>query len=250
MILLFVTLPTPNYPKILQIKRRYSIIHSDEYYVRLFYPVPSVIISKSLLTKEAGTSPSKVWFPASLTHHRYTHGRKTMITIFVEENNTLSPNFYNNLINSLQFHRLTCTCGHASCLSIHGYYTRSLKTPAGRLTFRICRVICSCCHHTHALLPSSMVPYSQISLSEHVEVISCHQQKQGWGILMNRNPSIDESNCRYIIRSFLKHWKQRLLSEKITLSDRATLVCDCFLAFIRQFMQIHCTPNILFMNTT
>ena len=28
--LLFVTLPTPNYPKILQIKRMYSIIHSDE----------------------------------------------------------------------------------------------------------------------------------------------------------------------------------------------------------------------------
>lgn len=59
---LFVTLPTPNYPKILQIKRRYSIIHSDEYYVRLFYPVPSVIILKPLSTKEAGTSPFKVWF--------------------------------------------------------------------------------------------------------------------------------------------------------------------------------------------
>lgn len=73
-ILLFVTLPTPNYPKILQIKRRYSIIHSDEYYIRLFYPVPSVIISKSLSTKEAGTSPTKVWFPASLTHHRYSYG--------------------------------------------------------------------------------------------------------------------------------------------------------------------------------
>jgi len=28
--LLFVILPTPNYVKILQIKRRYSIIHSDE----------------------------------------------------------------------------------------------------------------------------------------------------------------------------------------------------------------------------
>ena len=73
-IVLFVTLPKSNYPKILQIKRRYSIIHSDEYYVRLFYPVPSVIISMSLLTKEAGTSPTKVWFPASLTHHRYTYG--------------------------------------------------------------------------------------------------------------------------------------------------------------------------------
>ena len=70
---LFVTLPSPNYAKILQIKRRYSINHSDEYYVRLFYPVPSVIISMSLLTKEAGTSPTKVWFPASHTHHRHAY---------------------------------------------------------------------------------------------------------------------------------------------------------------------------------
>ena len=98
------------------------------------------------------------------THHRYTYGCKTMITIFVEENNPLTPNFYNNLINSLQFHQLTCPCGHSGCLSIHGYYKRSLKTPVGKLSFRICRVICSCCHHTHALLPSFVVPYSQVSM--------------------------------------------------------------------------------------
>ncbi len=73
-IMLFVTLPTPNYSKIPQIKRRYSIIHSDEYYVRLFYPAPSVIISKPLSTKEAGTSPSKVWFPASFSHHSNSYG--------------------------------------------------------------------------------------------------------------------------------------------------------------------------------
>ena len=173
-----------------------------------------------------------------------------MITIFVEENNPLTPNFYNNLINTLQFHSLTCTCGHSACLSIHGYYTRSLKTPEGKRTFHICRVICSCCHHTHALLPSFMVPYSQVSLEEHVEIISSHEDGEGFKNLMNLNPSIDESNCRHIIRTYLHHWKQRLLSEKITLSDSAALIRDCFSAFARQFMQIHCTPNILFMDTT
>lgn len=173
-----------------------------------------------------------------------------MITIFVEENNPLTPNFYNNLIANLQLHRLTCTCGHSACLSVHGYYTRSLKTHEGKLPFRICRLICSCCHHTHALLPSSMVPYSQISMAQHVEIISSHERKQGWNTLMNHIPSIDESNCRYIIRSFLRHWKQRLLSEKIPLSDRSALISNCFSAFAKQFMQIHCTPNILFMNTT
>ena len=46
--LLFVTLPASNYPKILQIKRRYSINYSDALSVRLFYPVPSVIIATLL----------------------------------------------------------------------------------------------------------------------------------------------------------------------------------------------------------
>ena len=173
-----------------------------------------------------------------------------MITLFVEENNPITPSFYNNLIANLQLHQLTCTCGHSGCLSVHGYYTRSLKTPEGKLSFRICRVICSFCHHTHALLPSALVPFSQISLSEHAEIISCHETKKEWEPLMSRNPSIDESNCRYIIRSFLRHWKQRLLSEHIRLSDVSSLIRSCFSAFARQFMQIHCTPNTLFMNTT
>ena len=46
-LLLFITLPASNYPKILQIKRRYSINYSDVLSVRLFYPVPSVIIATS-----------------------------------------------------------------------------------------------------------------------------------------------------------------------------------------------------------
>lgn len=95
-----------------------------------------------------------------------------------------------------------------------------------------------------------MVPYSQISMNEQIEVISAHEAKESWENILNRNPSIDESNCRYIIRSFLYHWKQRLLSEKISLSNKAALCRDCFSAFARQFMQIHCTPNILFLNTT
>lgn len=173
-----------------------------------------------------------------------------MITVFVKENNPLTPDFYNNLINSLQFHRPTCTCGHSACLSIHGYYTRSLKTPEGKAAFRICRLICSRCRRTHALLPSSMVPYSQISLAEHIEIISCQESRKGQDTLMNYNPYIDESNCRYIIRCFLMHWKQLLLSAQISLFNRTTLIHDCFSAFSRQFMQIRCTPNILSMNTT
>lgn len=173
-----------------------------------------------------------------------------MITLLVEENNTLTPNFYNKLINNLQFHQLTCPCGHSGCLSVHGYYHRFIKTPSGKVRFRICRVICECCGHTHAILLSSMVPFSQVSLSDHVSIISSHETGVSQETLMNANPSIDESNCRYIIRCFKKFWYEKLQSERIRLTPVRSLIRSCFAYFSHQFMQIKNTPNILFLNTT
>lgn len=173
-----------------------------------------------------------------------------MITLFVEEYNPLTPNFYNEIINHLQFHQLTCPCGHSGCLSVHGYYHRSIKTPSGKLRFRICRVKCECCGHTHAILLSSMVPYSQVSLSDHVEIINNYNSGSSQENLMNSNPSIDESSYRYIIRCYKRHWHEKLASERILLMPVLKLVNLCFSHFLRQFMQIKNTPNILFLNTT
>ena len=75
-----------------------------------------------------------------------------MITLYVEENNPITPDFYNNVIANLQFHRLRCSCGQAGCLSVHAYYHRHIKVPGDRLGFRICRVRCASCGKTHALL--------------------------------------------------------------------------------------------------
>ena len=126
-----------------------------------------------------------------------------MITLFVEENNPMTPTFYNNLIAALQFHRLICPCGHSGSLSIHGYYYRSVKTAQGLLRFRICRVICSCCGHTHALLLSSMVPYSRISLADHVSIISGFENNADWFYLTS---VIDPQYqyCLKLLRIFLQ----------------------------------------------
>lgn len=173
-----------------------------------------------------------------------------MITLFVEENNPLTPNFYNSLINNLQIHQLTCPCGHSGCLSVHGYYHRYIKTSSGKVCFRICRVKCECCRHTHAILLSSMIPHSQISLKDHISIIHNYEQHQSQKPVMNNCPSIDESCIHAIIRKYLLYWKQKLLSEKIIFSSVLTLVSSCFSHFNRQFMQIKRTPNILFLNTT
>ena len=173
-----------------------------------------------------------------------------MITLFVEENNPLTPNFYNALISSLQFHQLTCPCGHSGGLSVHGYYNRSVKLSSGKTVFRICRVICEHCGHTHAILLSSMVPYSQVSASDHISIIYNYNQGTSQEAVMNTNPCIDESCYRYITRNYLKYWCEKLRSERLSLSHFCLLIKSCFSHFSRQFMQIKNTPNILFLNTT
>ena len=180
----------------------------------------------------------------------HSHTSKIMITLFVEENNPLTPTFYNSFITKLQFHQLRCPCGHAGGLSVHGYYRRFIKSSEGKLCFNIYRVVCESCGKTHALLLSSMVPYSQLSLQEQVQIISAHEADLPTASLLKDNESIDESTLRHVIRNFRRHWKQRLISHSISISSLSALIKQCFLAYSRQFMQIKQTINYLFLNTT
>ena len=173
-----------------------------------------------------------------------------MITLFVEENNPLTPTFYNSFVSNLQFHQLRCPCGHAGGLSVHGYYQRYIKSPAGKTPFRICRVICEVCGKTHALLLSSMVPYSQLSFSDHLQIVAAYEAEAPTATLLNDNDRMDESTIRHVIRRYLRSWKQRLLSHSIPIGSVSALVSQCFLHFSRQFMQIKRTLNYLFVNTT
>ena len=173
-----------------------------------------------------------------------------MITLFVEEINNLTPKFYNNCILNLQMHQLKCTCGRSACLKIHGYYKRFVKTNNDKLCFNICRVKCDFCNTTHALLLSSMVPYSQIPLMDFVSAVESYESMQTSSALTNLETSMDESNLRYIIRQYLKYWKQKILSAKIKFHPVDILITSCFKSYNRQFMQIKTTSNIIFFNTT
>ena len=173
-----------------------------------------------------------------------------MITLSIENCNPLNQNVYNDILSSLQFHQLTCTCGHSACLSVHGYYQRGLKTPDGLIRLRICRLRCHVCRRTHALIPSLIVPYSQISAPDQADIIHLFPDKTALRSLLDRIPCIDENNVKYIMRSYRRHWKQRLLSCTIPLFPLKELITRCFSSYCRQFMQIKCTPNILFPLTT
>ena len=174
-----------------------------------------------------------------------------MITLTVKDCNSFSQNFYDSVIASLQFHQLTCSCGHSACLSIHAYYMRKAKAPDGSVhTLRILRVKCSECGTTHAVLLSSMVPYSQISLSAHQAIIDAYESAGDTDHDCTDTGSIDENNVKYIIRTYLRHWKQRLLSAGLPLHPASLLTAGCFAFYSAQFMQIRKTFNILFSMTT
>lgn len=174
-----------------------------------------------------------------------------MITIFSSTFNTLSQNYYDKTIDSLPFHRLTCSCGHSACLNKHAYYYRFIKTPLGKIRLRICRVKCSFCGATHALLLAEMVPYSQIPLISQIYITKeSLADSPDYTIVMAENPEIDESNIASVLRQFKHFWKERLLSQGISLTDHNDLIRQSFAFFKRQFMQIKCTPNILFSTPT
>lgn len=172
-----------------------------------------------------------------------------MITLSVDNYNLVSQDFYDNTISNLQFHQLTCTCGLSAGLTIHGYYYRSIKSGDGIVRLRICRVKCSHCGRTHALLLTSFVPYSQILLHDQVEILVDFEKDRLASSVMERTPSIDENNLRMVIRQYRRHWQQRLLAARIPLHS-PNLICLCFSHFARQFMQIKNTPNILFSAPT
>ena len=168
-----------------------------------------------------------------------------MLTITVQDCNRFDQIFYNSVIFSLPFHTLMCTCKHSGCLSFHARYTRSVITPDGKITLTICRVICSECGRTHALLLSSMVPYSQISAEDQRRIAESYESGTDHCEACSSGNGIDDNNVKSVIRRYVKFWRERLRAESIRLDSLSELTISCFSHYSKQFMQIRRTPNLL-----
>ena len=156
----------------------------------------------------------------------------------------LSQKTYEEFINLIPFHKLTCSCGISCNLVKHAYYTRSIKTPNGLISLQILRVKCNCCGRTHAILPECIVPYSQVLLNDQIEIIAAYNNKEAFEPIMMSNLYIDEGNIKYIIKNYISHWREMLSAFFISMDENLSYTCLC--SFKRQFMQIKRTPNIAF----
>ena len=160
---------------------------------------------------------------------------------------SLTQKDYDKFIESIDFHKLTCSCRMSGQLIKHAYYNRHIKTPDGVITLTILRLKCKCCNKTHALFPECIVPYSQILLADHISIIKAYNNDSSFESIMIANEFIDESNISYIIKQYLRYWKERIISFRISLD--LSISKQCLKFFKQQFMQIKYISNILFSQT-
>ena len=175
-----------------------------------------------------------------------------MITVIAQNCKDISQESYNSMIRSLQLHQLVCSCGHSACLSVHGYYSRRVVTVSSSFRLSVCRVKCSNCGRTHAILPASVVPYDSLALSVQVDIIrNLEDPSRPPASSVCRNSLfIDEELVRSLVRRYYRFWRERLRSFRISLDCIPALVRSCFLHYSSQFMQIHRTSNKLFSMST
>jgi hypothetical protein len=171
-----------------------------------------------------------------------------MIQFFLDSDKPLTQKSYDKFIDTLNFSSLSCSaCGFLGACTKFCGYVRSIVTGVGKVPLEILRVQCGQCQATHALLPTLIVPYSQIILDDHLEIIRLFESGKSPYQIQPANPEIDVWIVIYIIKQYLAHWKQRLLafSISLTLID-SELITSCFKLYNRQFMQIKRTRNFIF----
>ena len=171
-----------------------------------------------------------------------------MITIPLDDCNSFSQKVYDDYVFGLQLHMMECSCGHCGCMTFYGRYPRRLKLLGLFLQLKLQRIKCSSCNRTHALIPSLIVPYSQIPREDQQAILEFNEAGISADTVLDRNCQIDESHVRHIIRRYKQHWMERILSLSLTLHDRLTETC--LSVYSLQFMQIHRTWNAYFSPPT
>lgn len=89
---------------------------------------------------------------------------------------------YDLIVDNLQLVQIRCNECNQCGFVVHGYYDRRLKRylkngeNSDRIT--ILRIRCTHCGKTHAVLLSSMIPYSQLSVEDSISIIELEHNCQ------------------------------------------------------------------------
>ena len=179
-----------------------------------------------------------------------------MIELFSDFGKCFSQDFYDNVVDDTLIPHLQCpSCGHTGCLVKFGKYARSVKTEGTMIKLRVQRVICKECSdlkhkHTHALIPSDLVPYSQVPMSDQLDIIVTSGSREGIEEVLTRNPLLDMNYVYRLLSLYRRAWEAMVISARIFLREAAVVCRSCFSVYSKQFMQIKKVPICLFLPST
>jgi hypothetical protein len=158
----------------------------------------------------------------------------------------INQTVYDKYLTQIDFSSCKCACGAFGRFVRHGFYKRSIKTPDGKVKLSILRVKCKSCSKTHAILHPSIIPYSQIVLSNTIDIILCMISNKSYYELSNANLEINEEDIINTEKRFSNHWSERLkvlmfnTFEAITdFLNKDISIINIFKVYHKAFMQIH-----------
>ncbi|MDR0300249.1 MAG: DUF6431 domain-containing protein [Streptococcaceae bacterium] len=161
---------------------------------------------------------------------------------------------YDKFVDSLECVQLKCSnsdCGVSGQIIKHAYYRRNVKLGSGKTILKVLRVICKKCETTHAILPDWLVPYSQVLLEDHLEILQNYVKGNTPNTTKPSNPEVDVRTAYYIIKDYRDNWQENLRSISTSVFiGKKELILKCFSEYKFQFMQIKKTKNSLFLSTT
>lgn len=152
----------------------------------------------------------------------------------VTHNFKISQKNYSDLINSIDWDNVSCSCKAKGSLSVHAYYIRYVKAPFGKIKLRILRVKCAFCLKTHAVIPISIIPYTQRTLADTIQVfIHFHKKRKFNSVFFNSVVSVSPSDIFHLKQIFL-NWANYLF---IFSHSFVSIATSCFIEFHRNLSQ-------------
>lgn len=164
----------------------------------------------------------------------------TMIIVLTTMISEITQSDYDQIVNAINL--LTLPCPHCKCIGmcIFAYYVRKVKNAScsEKTNLRILRVQCKNeeCRATHALLPSTIVPYSQITMYDTIDMINASSEEDEHEIL-DRNVHIDPKDILRVKLRYSLFW-QSWISEITETMGETSFFTSCIEKFKMHFMQV------------
>lgn len=142
-----------------------------------------------------------------------------MITIFVPSDTPITPTIYKKILYCISLSKLKCTCAAIGQFIFYGTYHRFIKNDYSKYRLQICRIKCKNCCHTHAILLSTLVPYSQHPLIEYIYTIDFFEKritsnvynKPSIKCMLDKIKTMDDNDMHHIYRQYRRYWRKHIL---------------------------------------